>query len=170
MIWMPFVQRQLRKCVKGIMKTRKRKPHKRLNFFKSKKGRLSAAFFYGLLFSMTYDPNNIFAKIIRGEIPSTPVYEDDHVLAFDDISPQMPVHTLVIPKGEYKSLTEFSMLASAEEIVAFHRAVAQILESKGLKDKGYRAICNTGDNGGQEVPHFHMHILGGDTLPPMIKK
>lgn len=118
---------------------------------------------------MIYDNENIFAKILRGEIPNNTVYEDDHVLCFDDINPQMPVHCLVIPKGEYISLTDFSANASDAEITAFHRAVAKIVSMKNL-NKGYRAICNTDTHGGQEVPHFHMHILGGDKCPPMIVK
>jgi histidine triad (HIT) family protein len=118
---------------------------------------------------MTYDTQNIFAKILRGEIPNNTVYEDDHVLCFDDINPQMPVHCLMIPKGEYISLTDFSANATDAEIAAFHRAIAKIIEMKNLK-KGYRAICNTDIHGGQEVPHFHLHILGGDKCPPMIVK
>ncbi len=117
---------------------------------------------------MTYDPNNIFAKILRGEIPNNTVYEDDHVLCFDDITPQMPVHCLIIPKGQYLSLTDFSATASDDEIIAFHRAIAKIIKIKGLSDDGYRAICNTDIDGGQEVPHFHMHILGGELCPKMI--
>jgi histidine triad (HIT) family protein len=118
---------------------------------------------------MTYNSENIFAKILRGEIPNKTVYEDDNVLCFDDINPQMPVHCLIIPKGQYISLSDFSAKASADEIVAFHRAIAKIAEIKGLSD-GYRAICNTDMHGGQEVPHFHMHILGGAKCPPMIVK
>lgn len=119
---------------------------------------------------MTYDPNNIFAKILRGVIPNNTVYEDDHVLCFDDISPQMPVHCLIIPKGEYLSLTDFSANASEAEIIAFHRAIAKVIDIKNLSENGYRTICNTNVDGGQEVPHFHMHILGGDKCPPMIVK
>jgi histidine triad (HIT) family protein len=119
---------------------------------------------------MTYDPNNIFAKILRGEIPNNTVYEDDHVLCFDDINPQMPVHCLIIPKKPYISLTDFSVTASEAEIIAFHRAIAKVIEIKGLSENGYRAICQTADHGGQEVLHFHMHILGGAKCPPMIVK
>ncbi len=118
---------------------------------------------------MTYDLNNIFAKILRGEIPNNTVYEDDHILCFDDINPQMPVHCLVIPKGQYIDLTDFSANASADEIAAFHKAIAKIIALKNL-DNGYRAICNADVDGGQEVPHFHMHILGGEKCPPMIAK
>jgi len=117
---------------------------------------------------MTYDPNNIFAKILRGEIPNNTVYEDEHVLCFDDINPQMPVHCLIIPKGEYLSLTDFSANASDAEITAFHRAIAKVITIKELSKNGYRAICNTDMHGGQEVPHFHMHILGGAQCPKMI--
>jgi histidine triad (HIT) family protein len=119
---------------------------------------------------MTYNPDNIFAKILRGEIPNNTVYENSHVLCFDDISPQMPVHCLIIPKGQYISLTDFSATASAEEIIAFHHAIAKVIEIKGLSENGYRAICNTDIDGRQEVLHFHMHILGGAKCPPMIVK
>tara|TARA_B100001750_G_scaffold196733_1_gene169035 strand:- start:815 stop:1177 length:363 start_codon:yes stop_codon:yes gene_type:complete len=119
---------------------------------------------------MTYDQNNIFAKIIRGDIPCNFIYETEHVAAFDDIAPQAPVHVLVIPKGQYKSLTEFSAQASAEELEHFHHAIAHVIKDKGLTENGYRAICNTDSHGGQEVPHFHMHILGGEKMPPMLVK
>ena len=119
---------------------------------------------------MTYDSNNIFAKILRGEIPNQTVYEDEYVLAFDDIAPQATVHCLVIPKGVYVSLSDFSAKASEQEITAFHRAIAKVVETKGLDRNGYRAICNAGDHGGQEVPHFHMHIIGGEELPAMVAK
>lgn len=118
----------------------------------------------------TYDPNNIFAKILRGEIPSGFIYESDHTVAFHDITPQAAVHILVIPKGEYVSLTDFSAKATAEEHHDFHRAIATLVVEHGLIDGGYRAICNTDFNGGQEVPHFHMHLLGGEKLPPMLVK
>lgn len=118
----------------------------------------------------SYDPNNVFAKILRGEIPCSKVYEDDYVLAFNDIAPQAPVHILVIPKGAYISLSDFGAKASAEEIKAFFDAVARIAEEKGLAGEGFRTITNTGLNGGQEVPHFHLHILGGRRLGPMLTK
>lgn len=118
---------------------------------------------------MTYNPDNIFAKILRGEIRNNTVYEDDHVLCFDDIHPQMPVHCLIIPKGKYIDLSDFSANASGAEITAFHRAIAKIIKIKNLS-KGYRAICNTDIDGGQEVPHFHMHILGGAKCGKMIEK
>ena len=117
---------------------------------------------------MPYDDQNIFAKILRGEIPCDKVYEDDYVLAFNDITPQAPVHVLVIPKGSYISLEDFSAKASADEIAGFHRAVAQIAKDKNLSENGFRAIANAGDHGGQEVPHYHLHILGGKKLGSMI--
>jgi len=116
----------------------------------------------------SYDDNNIFAKILRKEIPCKPVYEDDHVFAFPDIAPKAPVHILVIPKGSYVSVADFGAKASAEEITAFWRAVAKIAADNGLPDSGFRAIANTGLNGGQEVPHFHVHIVGGKKLGPML--
>lgn len=119
---------------------------------------------------MTYDSNNIFAKILRGEIPCSKVYEDDHVLAFNDIAPQAPTHILVIPKGAYISIDDFGANASAQEIKALYAAVAKIVEEKGLKSDGFRTIANTGLNGGQEVPHFHLHILGGRQLGPMLSR
>lgn len=119
---------------------------------------------------MTYDPNNIFAKILRGEIPNDTVYEDDYVLSFNDINPQAPVHVLVIPKGEYVSIADFSAKASTEEITGFWRAVAKISHDMGLNDNGFRTIANTGQNGGQEVPHFHVHLLGGKAIGPMVSK
>lgn len=118
--------------------------------------------------SVSYDDNNIFAKILRKEIPCKPVYEDDHVLAFSDIAPKAPVHILVIPKGKYVSVADFGAHASAEEITAFWRAVSKIASDNGLPDQGFRTIANTGLNGGQEVPHFHVHIVGGKRLGPML--
>lgn len=115
-----------------------------------------------------YDSNNIFAKILRGEIPNDTVYEDDYVLAFNDIAPQAPVHILVIPKGAYISIDDFGANAGADEIKAFYAAIAKITKDKGIKDNGFRCIANTGINGGQEVPHFHMHILGGKKIGPMV--
>lgn len=118
---------------------------------------------------MTYDQNNIFAKILRGDIPCDFLYESQHSVAFKDIAPKAPVHVLVIPRGPYTSLTDFSSKASAEEQHDFHRTVAAVIVEQGLNDSGYRAICNSGDHGGQEVPHFHMHILGGEKLPSMME-
>lgn len=119
---------------------------------------------------MSYDQNNIFAKILRGDIPCKKVYEDDQVLAFHDIAPAAPTHILVIPKGAYISIDDFGANASAEEIKALYAAVAKISEEQGLKSEGFRVIANTGLNGGQEVPHFHLHILGGRKLGPMLSK
>ncbi|HRQ60085.1 MAG TPA: histidine triad nucleotide-binding protein [Alphaproteobacteria bacterium] len=119
---------------------------------------------------MSYDTNNIFARILRGEIPCNKVFEDEHVLAFRDITPQAPTHILVIPKGAYKDVGEFGAKASAEEIKAFYAAVAQITAQEGLAGEGFRAISNSGLNGGQEVPHYHLHILGGKKLGPMLAK
>jgi len=115
----------------------------------------------------TYDENNIFAKILRGEIPCDKVYEDDHVLAFNDIDAKAPVHILVIPKGAYTSIDDFGANGSAAEIAAFYAAIAQIVKDEGLQANGFRCIANTGAHGGQEVPHYHMHILGGEVIGPM---
>jgi histidine triad (HIT) family protein len=117
---------------------------------------------------MNYDNNNIFAKIIRGEIPCDKVYEDDYVLAFRDIQPQKKIHILVIPKGKYISLFDFSGNASPEEITAFHHAVAKIIKDENLADNGFRAISNSGAYGAQEVPHYHLHLLGGEPVGPMV--
>ncbi len=119
---------------------------------------------------MIYNSKNIFAKILRGEIPNNTVYEDEYVLCFDDVNPQMPIHCLIIPKGAYVNLNDFSRNASDEEIVGFYRAVEKIVEIKKMSGSGYRAIFNTDDHGGQEVPHMHMHILGGEKCPSMIVK
>jgi len=117
---------------------------------------------------MAYDDNNIFARILRGEIPCTKVYEDAHTLAFEDISPVAPVHTLVIPKGKYVSITDFTEQASDAEIVALNRAIRKVIEIKGVAATGYRLIANTGSDGGQEVPHLHYHICGGRPLGAMV--
>jgi histidine triad (HIT) family protein len=119
---------------------------------------------------MPYDDNNIFARILRGEIPCSKVYEDEFVLAFKDIAPAAPVHVLVIPKGKYVSIADFGASASAAEIAGFYRAVAKIAADLDLPNEGFRTIANTGLNGGQEVPHFHVHILGGKKLGPMLAK
>lgn len=115
-----------------------------------------------------YDDANIFAKILRGEIPCDRVYEDDFVLAFNDIAPQAPVHVLVIPKGPYVDIADFGAKANPEEIVGFWRAVSQIAKEQNLTESGFRSIANTGEHGGQEVPHFHVHLLGGEKLGPMM--
>lgn len=116
-----------------------------------------------------YDPNNVFARILRGEIPNKTVLETAHTLAFHDIGPQAPVHILVIPKGAYVDFAEFAVKASAEELVDFHRASAQVCEMMGLTGpEGYRAITNAGTHGMQEVPHYHLHILGGRVLGRLV--
>ena len=115
-----------------------------------------------------YDPDNIFARILRGEIPNDTVYEDDHVLAFNDIAPQAPVHVLVIPKGAYVSWDDFSQRAGAEEIAGFVRGVGTVARQLGLVAPGYRLLANIGGDGGQEVPHLHVHLFGGKPLGRMI--
>jgi diadenosine tetraphosphate (Ap4A) HIT family hydrolase len=117
-----------------------------------------------------YDDNNIFARILRGEIPAKPVYEDEHAFAFHDINPQAPVHILVIPKGAYVSWDDFSERASAEEIAGFVRAVGHVAREQGLVAPGYRLLANAGINSGQEVPHLHVHIFGGRGLGPMLAR
>jgi diadenosine tetraphosphate (Ap4A) HIT family hydrolase len=119
---------------------------------------------------LSYDPQNIFARILRGEIPCKKVFEDDHVLAFQDINPQTPTHVLVIPKGAYVSFDDFSARAPAEEIAAFVRAAGQIARDAGLAGPGYRVLSNIGQDGHQEVPHFHLHIFGGRPLGRMLPK
>ena len=116
-----------------------------------------------------YDPNNIFAKILRGEIPCTKVFESDHALAFNDINPQAPVHVLVIPKGAYVSLDDFSQSASDAEIAGLWRAVGETARMMEATDGGYRILANHGPNAHQEVPHFHVHILAGRPLGPMLE-
>jgi diadenosine tetraphosphate (Ap4A) HIT family hydrolase len=118
---------------------------------------------------MAYDETNIFAKILRGEIPCDKVYEDAHVLAFHDINPQTPTHVLVVPKGAYESFDDFSRQASAEEITAFVRATGQIARDLGAVESGYRVLANTGHDALQEVPHFHLHLFAGKPLGRMIK-
>ncbi|MBY4891498.1 HIT domain-containing protein [Rhodobacteraceae bacterium N5(2021)] len=119
-----------------------------------------------------YDDQNIFAKILRGEIPNTTVAETEHTLAFADIHPQAPVHVLVIPKGPYVCFDHFAAEASDAEIVDFHRVAAQICAriSPGAGGAGYRTISNAGTDGVQDVPHYHMHILGGRPLGRMLAK
>jgi histidine triad (HIT) family protein len=119
---------------------------------------------------MAYDRSNIFARILRGEIPCQKLYEDDHVLAFRDINPQTPVHVLVIPKGEYVSLDDFSAKASADELAAFLRALGTVARQAGVAESGYRILANHGADAHQEVPHFHVHIFGGRNLGRMIGK
>ena len=119
---------------------------------------------------MAYDPDNVFAKILRGEIPCNKVYEDDHALAFHDIAPQAPVHVLVIPKGAYVSLDDFSADASAGEIGGFFAAVGTVARELGVVESGYRFLANNGPDANQEVPHFHVHIFAGRPLGGMIKR
>lgn len=123
---------------------------------------------------MTYDQNNIFAKILRGEIPCDKVYESDHALAFKDINPQAKVHVLVIPKAAYVNMDDFSQNASSEEITGLIRALGEVAKIVGVSEytsgKGYRYIGNNGSDGGQEVPHLHFHIVGGEPLGRMISK
>ena len=121
---------------------------------------------------MKYDNDNIFAKILRGEIPCKKIYEDNFVLSFHDINPQKKIHALVIPKGKYVDLDDFSENASPEEIVGLLKGikiVAQKLKISTDKGKGYRALVNIGENGGQEVPHFHFHLFGGEKIGRMVQ-
>lgn len=119
---------------------------------------------------MTYDRDNVFARILRGEIPCDKVYEDDHVLAFRDIRPQAPLHVLVIPKGEYVSFDDFSAKASDAEIAALMRATGRIARDLGAAEPGYRILANHGKDAHQEVPHFHLHIFAGRDLGRMLPK
>lgn len=115
-----------------------------------------------------YDPNNIFARILRGEIPCRKVYEDDFALAFHDINPQAPVHVLVIPKGAWVSWDDFSARADDTEIAGFIRAVGTVARDNGLVEPGYRLLANVGQHGHQEVPHLHVHLFGGRQFYGMI--
>lgn len=117
----------------------------------------------------SYDDSNIFARILRGEIPCDKVYEDDHVLAFRDINPQTPTHVLIIPKGGYVSFDDFSAEASPEEIAGFVRAAGRIARELGVVEGGFRILANTGADAHQEVPHFHLHLFAGKDLGRMIK-
>lgn len=117
---------------------------------------------------MSYDTNNIFARILRGEIPCNKVFENEYALAFNDIHPQAPVHILVIPKGSYVSMTDFAQKATPAEQAGFMAAIGAIVAEKKLDEAGYRTIANAGVNGGQEVPHFHIHILAGKRLGRML--
>jgi len=117
-----------------------------------------------------YDETNIFARILRGEIPAKRVYEDEHALAFHDINPQAPHHILVIPKGAYVSWNDFSERGSDAEIAGFVRAVGRVAREAGLVAPGYRLLANTGLASGQEVPHLHVHIFGGRGLGPMLAR
>lgn len=118
---------------------------------------------------MSYDPDNIFAKILRGEIPCDKVFENDHAIAFNDIHPQAPVHVLIIPKGAYVSSTDFASTAGPEEIAGFMRAIHAVAEKTGVLESGYRLIANAGEDSLQEVPHFHVHLLGGRSLGRLLE-
>jgi diadenosine tetraphosphate (Ap4A) HIT family hydrolase len=119
---------------------------------------------------MAYDRNNVFARILRGEIPCQKVFEDEHVLAFKDIRPQAPIHVLVIPKGEYVSIDDFAAKATAAEQLAFIKAITAVAGQLGVADSGYRILANHGVNANQEVPHFHVHIFGGRNLGRMLPR
>jgi len=119
---------------------------------------------------MPYDRNNVFARILRGELPCDRVYEDEHVLAFRDIHPQAPVHIVVIPKGEYVSIDDFAATAPAAEQAAFIRAIGQIAHREGVAEGGYRILSNHGAAAHQEVPHFHLHLFGGRDLGGMLPR
>ena len=121
---------------------------------------------------MAYDKNNIFAKILRGEIPCKKIYEDEFVLAFHDVNPQKKVHVLIIPKGEYVNLDDFSSKASEREISGLIKGISVVAKKVGVSDEvaggGYRSLFNIGENGGQEVPHLHFHIFGGEKIGKMV--
>jgi histidine triad (HIT) family protein len=119
---------------------------------------------------VVYDRNNVFARILRGELPCNKVYEDEHVLAFDDITARAPTHVLVIPKGEYVSLDDFSERASEAELAALIRALGHIARQRGVAESGYRIIANSGGDAHQEVMHFHVHVLGGRDLGGMLPR
>jgi len=113
---------------------------------------------------MAYDKDNIFAKILRGEIPSEKIYEDDYTIAINDLYPKAKVHILVLSKGEYIDMEDFSKNASAEEIAGLFKAVGEVAREAGLEESGYRMISNIGTHGRQEIPHLHIHILGGEKI------
>ncbi len=117
-----------------------------------------------------YDTENIFAKILRGELPCDKVYEDEHVLAFKDLYPKAPVHVLILPKRPYVSVTDFSQSASDAEIAAWIRAAGNVARELGVAEGGYRVLCNVGRDGHQEVAHLHMHLVGGRDLGGMIRR
>ena len=121
---------------------------------------------------MTYDKNNIFAKILKGEIPCKKIYEDKYVLSFYDINPQKKIHALIIPKGKYIDLDDFSTKAKPEEIVGMLKGITTVAKKLGISadiGKGYRALTNLSENGGQEVPHLHFHLFGGEKLGKMVE-
>ena len=121
---------------------------------------------------MSYDKNNIFAKILRKEIPCKKIFENDYVLSFHDINPQKKIHALVIPKGEYIDLDDFNNRASDQEIVAISKAITEVSKILGISTdtgKGYRALTNLSEDGGQEVPHLHFHLFGGEKVGKMVE-
>ena len=121
---------------------------------------------------MGYDKNNIFAKILRKEIPCKKIFENDHVFSFHDINPQKKIHALVIPKGEYIDLDDFNNRASDKEIVALSKAITEVSKMLGISTetgKGYRALTNLSEDGGQEVPHLHFHLFGGEKIGKMVE-
>jgi len=121
---------------------------------------------------MSYDKNNIFAKILRKEIPCKKIFENDHVLSFHDINPQKKIHALVIPKGEYIDLDDFNNRASDQEIVALSKAITEVSKILSISTdtgKGYRALTNLSEDGGQEVPHLHFHLFGGEKVGKMVE-
>ena len=121
---------------------------------------------------MSYDDNNIFAKILRGEIPCKKIYEDEHVLSFHDINPQKKIHALVIPKGKYIDFDDFSQKASPEEMVGLLKGISLVAKKLGISvdtGKGYRALTNISEHGGQEVPHLHFHLFGGEKVGKMVE-
>ena len=120
---------------------------------------------------MDYDKNNIFAKILRGEIPSKKIFENDYVLSFHDINPQKKIHALVIPKGKYVDLDDFSQNASSEEMVGLLKGINIVAKKLNISvdtGKGYRALANISEDGGQEVPHLHFHLFGGEKIGKMV--
>ena len=121
---------------------------------------------------MSYNDNNIFAKILRGEIPCDKIYEDNYILSFHDINPQKKIHVLVIPKGKYVNLDDFSLNASSEEIVGLLKGINIVAKKLGISSessKGYRVLSNISDHGGQEVPHLHFHLFGGEKVGKMVE-
>ena len=121
---------------------------------------------------MSYDDNNIFAKILRGEIPCKKIYEDDFVLSFHDINPQKKVHALVIPKGKYVNLEDFTSKANSDEIVGLMKGISTVAKKIGISsidNEGFRTLSNVGGNGGQEVPHLHFHLFGGEKVGRMVQ-
>ena len=121
---------------------------------------------------MSYDDNNIFAKILRGEIPCKKIYEDEFVLSFYDINPQKKIHALVIPKGKYIDLDDFAQKATSEEIVGLFKGISTVAKKLGISvdtGKGYRALANISEDGGQEVPHLHFHLFGGEKIGKMVQ-